>query len=348
MHATIHHLTGDAVIYRDLEPCDPSLPRLSELQRALNLPLGPPPRKRDAVYAQMMCALAQAAQAARSGPPLAMFAVLGDTDNDRLLAAHLRDRGPLPCFGFIGEDRPVADEGLTWEGDTANATRWHLAERWAAEVEHRGGDWTRAAVLIDIDKTLLGPRGRSDGAIDDARAEGAAMIARQLLAHRFELPVFRRIYAELCHKQWHGFTLDNQDYVVASALLLATRAADLEQLRAAVASGDASFAALLDATTATVCPELAALHAELRRLVAAGDPTPFKAFRRAELVATLARMGDGRLTLCRDLFVLCARFAERGALLLAASDKPAESALPSPEQLAAGMLPLHRTSAQVV
>ena len=56
---------------------------------------------------------------------------------------------------------------------------------------------------------------------------------------------------------------------------------------------------------------------------------------------------DGIDIYCGDIFELCRRLAERGALLLAASDKPAESAIPSPEQLAAGMRPLHRTPARV-
>lgn len=347
MHATISDLTGDAVIYRDLEPCDPRLPRLHQLQHALGMPAGPPPRKRDVACAQLLLALAEAAQAGRGGPPLAALAVLGDTDNDRLLAAHLRELGPLPCFGFIGEDRPVAAESMSWHGDTAYATRWHLAAPWAAEVERRGGDWSRAAIFVDLDKTLLGPRGRSDGAIDDARAEGALAVSAELLGERLDVARFRRIYAELCHKEWHGFTLDNQDYVVAATLLLATGAADEEELRAEVAAGEASFAHFLDATRLGACPELAPLHAELRARVAAGDPTPFKAFRRAEFVATLARMADGRLTICQDLFELCAQLAGRGALLLAASDKPAESAIPTPEQAAAGVQPLHRTPARV-
>ena len=68
---------------------------------------------------------------------------------------------------------------------------------------------------------------------------------------------------------------------------------------------------------------------------------------RPEMTPTLARMVDGRLTICGVLFGLCHSLAGRGALLLAASDKPAESAIPSPEQLAAGLLPLHHTPARV-
>lgn len=343
--ATIADLTGDAVLYRDLEPCDPSLPRLDALRASLGMPGGPPPRKRDRAYARVILALARAAQAARGGPPLSAIAVIGDTENDRLLASHLRSLGELPVYGFIGADRPVAAEELSWEGDTATATRWHLIEPWAAHLEAQGIDWAGVAMLIDIDKTLLGPRGRADGAIDDARAEAALSVAAAL-EPALDVPGFRRCYAELCHKEWHPFTLDNQDYVAATALLTATGAIGLDELREAIAAGQlAGFADLLRATRERISPALAGLHAELSANVAAGDPTPFKAFRRAELIATLARMADGRLSLCGALFDLCKSLTARGALCLAASDKPAESALPSPEQAAAGVLALHRTPA---
>jgi hypothetical protein len=345
--AAIADLVGDAVLYRDLEPCDPALPRLAELRAGLGMASGPPPRKRDAAYAALMLALAERMQAARGGPSLAACAVIGDTENDRLLAHHLRAASPLPCYGFIGEDRPVAQEGMRWEGDTAHATRWHLARDWAAEVARRGGELSRAAILVDLDKTLLGPRGRSDGAIDDARAEAAVAVSNALLGGRLNVPAFRRTYAELCLPAWHPFTLDNQDYVVAAALLLATGAADLETLRVELAEGAAAFSAFLDDTATFVRPELAALHAELHARVAAGDPTPFKAFRRGEYRATLERMADGRLTLCGELFSLCQRLAQGGALLIAASDKPPESALPSSAQRAEGLLPLHHTPAVV-
>jgi len=347
MYATIADLTGDAVIYRDLEPCDPALPRLAELRARLGLPAGPPPRKRDATYARIVRALADTLQAARGSGPLTAIAVIGDTDNDRLLAEHLRQSGPLPAYAFIGEDRPVAAESLVWHGDTANATRWHLIHAWAAELDWRGADWARTAVLIDIDKTLLGPRGRSDGAIDDARAEGALAVAARLVPD-LDVALFRRIYAELCRREWHPFTLDNQDYVVATALLIATGATTLEALRERIENGSLEgFAPFLAFVEPGVHPALAPLHAELRTLVAQGDPTPFKAFRRAELTATLARMADGRLTLCGDVYHLCWNLGQRGALLLAASDKPAESAMPTPAQLAAGLQPLHRTPTRV-
>ncbi len=350
MSATIADLTADRVFYRDLESCDPSLPGLEALREPLGLPAGLIPRKRELSYARVALAIAEAAQAQRGGPPLRALLVIGDTENDRLLAHYLNKLPDAPqAYGLIGEDRPVVPESLIWEGPIATATRWSLLHPWATELERRGVRWDRTALLIDIDKTLLGPRGRGDGAIDDARAEGALAVAGDLLGTTLDISLFRRIYAELCRKEWHGFTLDNQDYVVSTALLIASGTISYEDLDIGVDSGELpSFAALLDAVTPRVPAPLVALHAELRERVAAGDPTPFKLFRRAEFISTVARMGDGRLTLCGELFTLAERLIAAGALGMATSDKPAESALPSPAQAAAGILPLHRTPAKVI
>jgi hypothetical protein len=92
---------------------------------------------------------------------------------------------------------------------------------------------------------------------------------------------------------------------------------------------------------------LAALHQQIAEAHAAGDPTPFKDFRRTEFAATVARMADGRLPLSRDVMQLAQGLVQQGALCFAASDKPVESALPTEEQAASGLLPLHRMPAHL-
>lgn len=349
MHtATIADLTADRVFYRDLEPCDPRLPGLSTLREQLGLPAGRLPRKRDPEYGRIALALARAAQAQAGGPHLRHILVIGDTDNDRNMATALAELGDLAAFGFIGVDQLDAPPELRWEGPIASANRWSLLERWADEVAERGARWPSTAVLIDIDKTLLGPRGRNDPPVDAARAEGALAVAGQLLGDQLDVAGFRATYAELCRKSWHRFTLDNQDYVATTAVLAAAGAIALADLSAAIDSGAIpNITTLLAALAGRVPPALAALHADLSARIAAGDPTPFKAFRRAELAQSVARMRAGEITLCRELFTLARGWAAQGALLMAASDKPAESAIPTAEQAAAGITPLHRTPANV-
>jgi hypothetical protein len=120
----------------------------------------------------------------------------------------------------------------------------------------------------------------------------------------------------------------------------------VNDVRHGIADGSlAEFVLLLAAVDTHVPPELQALHAEIGAAHARGDPTIFKAFRYAEFATTVAWMADGRLVLCREVMQVAQRLAERGTLCMAASDKPDQSAMPSAEQAAAGMQPLHRMPA---
>jgi hypothetical protein len=340
--ASIADLTADRVLYRDLRPCDPQLPTIDALRAEVGLLDGYLPRKRDRDYARVVLPMMQAAQQLRGGAPLTHCLVIGDTENDRLLATYLDAIGQIRSYGFIGVDRPAEAEQFQQEGVISFGNRWALLDRWAEQLAASGVQWATTALLIDIDKTLLGPRGRTDSAIDDARAAGAVAVASEVLGARFDQATFRGVYDRLCHKSYHHFTLDNQDYVVYTALLIASGTLSLADLDENLTVGRiTSFPGLLAASTGAVPDVLTQLHDTIRERVAGGDPTPFKQFRSAELAETVARMEDGRLTLCRELFEMAGALAEQGALCMAASDKPAEASLPTPEQQAQGMLALH-------
>jgi hypothetical protein len=343
MH-TIADLTDEYVVYRDLEPCDSRLPGLTVLREKLGLAPGVLPRKREQAYAQVIAAIAAAAQQQRGGATLDRFLVIGDTENDRLLAHFLGTRGPQAAYGFIALEQLADAAQLCVEGNITTANRWALIDDWIAELDQQLPDWSRTAVLIDIDKTLLGPRGRNDAPIDEARAEGALHVARDMLADALDADAFCRSYAALCQKRYHGFTLDNQDYVTYTALLFSSAVYNQAAFDEGLAAGSiADFAALLDQTRARVPLALRSLHDEIAERVAQKNPTPFTAFRRAEFVATAARLSDGRLTMCNEVFSACMRLREAGALCLAASDKPAESALPTEVQRGQGLQALHHT-----
>jgi hypothetical protein len=102
---------------------------------------------------------------------------------------------------------------------------------------------------------------------------------------------------------------------------------------------------------------LATFDQQFAGLVAAGDPTPFKAFRRREFDETAALLGSFRddaapETLLREELVLTAevwktarRWQARGALLFGLSDKPDEAALPVE---GSDTEPLHRIRTHIV
>jgi hypothetical protein len=98
---------------------------------------------------------------------------------------------------------------------------------------------------------------------------------------------------------------------------------------------------------------LAAIHDQVWRLVQEGDPTPFKAFRYNEYLATAARFGvsaietveaafGNRILVTEEVRQVADDLGARGALVFGLSDKPDEASLPSPEQAKRGMQPLHR------
>jgi hypothetical protein len=343
---SIADLTENMVVYRDLQPCDARLPAIGELRDELGLPAELLPRKRDPQYARVLLALANRALALAGKGAAEALLVIGDTDNDRRLAAHLRETSRLPVPAFIGVDRLDEIKSYVYEGDTVFANRWELLERWLQELDARSLPWPATVVLIDIDKTLLGPRGRNDGPVDESRADGAVQVAHELLGAALDETAFRQTYAELCRKEYHAMTLDNQDLTVYSSLLLASNTLSLAELRAGIESGElADFLRVLDVTRTNVPAALVELHTAIGRAYAAGDPTPFKQFRRAEYAAAVARMRDGRLALCREVVAIARKLLSRGALCMAASDKPSEASLPDANQAAAGMLPLHQTPA---
>ena len=107
-------------------------------------------------------------------------------------------------------------------------------------------------------------------------------------------------------------------------------------------------------------PKNKALHQEFYQRVKLGDPTPFKAFRRAEYLATAARigqMGPGtpvdvlltqEIVITHEVRELMHLWQGQGALLFGLSDKPDEASIPSPELESQGYQPIHRIQTSVV
>ena len=165
--------------------------------------------------------------------------------------------------------------------------------------------------------------------------------------------------------KYHPFTADNQDYLAYICLMISAGFATTEALLAEVDAGQvASFRDFIEQVEAGCdrlpSDALRALHADIYGLVLAGDPTPFKAFRRREYRETVNRMGhlpdDAPLAqrlveevcLTREVVEFARWLAGRGCLLLAASDKPDEATMPTPAMVAEGFLPLHRTLTHIV
>jgi hypothetical protein len=369
--AAVSDFTGDCIVYRSLDPVDERLPRLAEIRREAGLPDGPPPRKQDAAYAQVVAwLLAHARRLDAPGAILKRLVYLGDTRlADAGAFANLCAAGNWPGMAFIGaEDACPAKVMLE---SLAPDQTIHLANRWA-ELDEFGRRAAAlgfppdesTALLIDLDKTALGARGRNAAPIDQARQQAVEQTVGGLLGAGFDPGAFRSVYARLNQPEFHPFTADNQDYLAYICLILGGGLVEVEALIKRVQSGGLAsfeqFIAEIEARRVELPAGLGAIHAEIYANVLRGDPTPFKPFRRAEYRLTVRRMGrfaadlplEARLReeilLTEEVRRLALDWTAQGALVFCLSDKPDEASLPPPELAAAGWLPIHRTPAHAL
>jgi hypothetical protein len=352
----MNELLGDMVAYRNLRPAAPWLPAGADLRP------GPPPRKGDAAYAQVVAAILRAAHSQMApDAQIERVVFVGDTLRSdggafETLCAATGWRGRA----LICDERPGAPQ-ISWQGPLAQANAWQAlyAFQAALEAEEFHVDQA-AAVVIDLDKTLLGARGRNHALIDAARLTALRDTVAELLGASFEAVAFEQGYRELDQASFHALTEDNQDYLAYLCVTLGAGALTHGDLEAARDAGGFRAALALAGTAMQHRPGLAEFHARIAALVAAGDPTPFKEFRRREYAETLARMGTlpddaapermlrEELVLTHEVWEVAQVWRQRGGLLFGLSDKPDEAAIPTEEDAARGLPPLHRKLTHLV
>jgi hypothetical protein len=365
--ASIYDLVGDLVLYRNLDPADARLPGFDDAWAEMGFSGPIRPRKQESAFAQaLVWFLRRGRGLDASGTQLTEIVYLGDTAlADGNAFRNLRSVSGWKGGAFIGAER---DEEMTVseQDGVYVANRWSaLAEfiSWLLEQGHALD--ARTAVIVDIDKTILGARGRNDASIDRARVIAIEAVAAAALGTAFDQGVFRRAYTELNAAKYHPFTADNQDYLAYVCLMISARFTTLEALLADVAAGSlrttADFMARVAAARDRLTdPAVVALHDDIYGRVLAGDPTPFKAFRQREYVETVRRMGQladdapmaqrlrEEVCLTQEVLEAVHWLRRRGCLLMAVSDKPDEAATPSVDLAEEGYLPLHCVPTHVV
>ena len=86
------------------------------------------------------------------------------------------------------------------------------------------------ALLIDMDKTALGARGRNAAVIDNARVAAVEETVASFLGDLFNAKEFRTAYDLLVQTEFHSFTGDNQDYLAYVCLILGSGLEPLDRL----------------------------------------------------------------------------------------------------------------------
>jgi hypothetical protein len=356
---SLHEFLGDLVVYRNLVPADTRLPPLAALRAHLGLDESALPRKAEPAYGRVVAEmLRRARRLDLPGATIKRLVYVGDTRlNDGTAFRNLCAAGEWPGWAFIARDDSAPPQ-VEVAGALYLTNRWASLPDFVRFVEREGFALDEeTAVVVDVDKTAIGARGRNDAVIDRARLEGVKRTVADMLGPNFDEQAFRTAYDELNQPTYHAFTADNQDYLAYICLMLGAGLFELDDLAQKVTSGSVNhftdFIAQVERRRAELARTgLAPVHEDVWRRVQAGDPTPFKAFRYNEYLTTVARFGDlpgataqgvltERIVITQEVRETAAVLRERGVLIFGVSDKPDEASLPDEAQAQAGMKALH-------
>ena len=369
-YASVQEFLDDRIVYRNLVPSDPRLPPVSEVRRMIGLPPGLVPRKTAPEYAQVIVYLLQQARALdMPGIPIQRLVYVGDTPmNDGTAFTNISDAGNWPGLAFIGSDR---DEPARVELVERERGVLYVANRWGALSDFRQFCRDRSfpvdegtAVIVDLDKTAVGARGRNDHVIDQARVEAVRRTVGDLLGDEFDPESFQTAYDCLNQLEFHPFTADNQDYLAYICLILGSGLYSLDGLVADVRADRVAafqqFIAKVDDQAGELPASLRQIHSDIHDRVLQGDPTPFKAFRYTEYLVTVEKMGwlaesatidallADELVITQEVRETALTWLGEGALLFGLSDKPDEASIPTSDLAAQGYRPIHRMDTRAV
>jgi hypothetical protein len=368
--STVSEFLEDLIVYRNLVPVDPRLPSLADSWEKIGLSSSAVPRKTTPEYALVMAhLLLLARQLADPDLQIERVVFVGDTRlNDGTAFRNICQAGNWSGVAFIAAENKEPyhfeiDEGQG--GTIFHSNRWSALKEFIEFCEEQKFPIDEGtAILLDLDKTTLGARGRNDKVIDQVRIEAANQTVSGLLGDEFDSQVFETAYQRLNQPEFHPFTADNQDYLVYICLFLGGELIDLEELLAEVKSGKLAafdqFLNYVEGNADRLPPNLGEVHRDVFTRVSQGDPTPFKEFRYKEFLATAAHMGgmdagtpvdellSQVITITQEVRQAALTWEEHGALLFGLSDKPDEASIPSAELASKGYQAIHRIETDVV
>lgn len=367
---SLHELLGDFVVFRNLDPVDSRLPSLEDVRNSVDIPAGKTPRKGQPAYAQVVVQMLRtAAKLIDPSYNIQQLVYLGDTRmNDGNAFTTIANAGDWPGMAFIAaEDQHPPSVDLVEEGPTS----LYFANRWSALKDfetycHDHGFYLGkdTAVIIDLDKTAFGARGRNDHIINQARVEAVRLTVGNLLGETFDLDRFQEAYDLLNQPVFHSFTTDNQDYLAYICLILGSDLYELDSLVNCLNRKELKtfeqFISDVNDQVEELSPALRQVHNSVYKRVQAGDPTPFKAFRYHEYQTTISRMGcqgdwktvsellSKKIVITQEVRDAALRWKGQGALLFGLSDKPDEASIPREDLAAQGYQPIHHIETYAV
>jgi hypothetical protein len=354
----------DLVVYRNLEPLDKRIHGLKTAYLDMELRTDLIPRKQDPAYARAATYFLNEIQRLRGEKArLGEVLFLGDTlFNDSQAFKNIRQYSRWQGSCFICAERVEQEPSITVDDENVyNANRWALLAEWVRQLREQGFQLDqRTAVIVDIDKTALGAKGRNDKTIDRARLAGIFRTMDSVLGADFNQVIFERDYAELNRAKYHPVTADNQDYLAYICMVLNTNLISLDEVKREVETDSLDnfeqFIRWVDSRmmiNPAAGEALREVHEAVNASVRNGDPTPFKRFRRQEFISTMENMGQmpdtatvtellaEEITLTEEVYQVANWLRARGCILLCLSDKPDEASMPH-VRVSPDLVPLHK------
>ena len=361
LHA-LSELTGDFVVYRNLEPYDARVPGVSQAWQEMGLSEPRVLRKRDPEYPQAAeWILQRFHEISAPGTQIIEMLLIGDTfANDGGAYTRLAEATGWLGAAFIGSDALDQAAETSWQRNIFVANRWQGLAEWLEALQARGLRLDRKTiVIVDIDKTALGARGRNHSPIDVARVQAISQTVQQALGDDADINAFTEIYLELNQQKYHDLTGDNQDYLAYVSLMVGAGIVPLTTLRLEHEEGDLNdFSTFIDHVQPirqNMPTGLGELHDAVLEAYQASDPTPFKDFRRNEYLMTVESMGRladdapetlqqaEEICLTQEVWDACRWLQARGVTITSFSDKPDEACAPNAEMAALGYHAIHNT-----
>jgi len=368
--STVSDFLGDQIVFRNLLPCDPRLPGLPDLRQNLNYTKHFLPRKSMPEYGEVITEIVQAAQQLSApGTSLQRCIYIGDTRmNDGQAFLNICRASGWDGIAFIGADYPgsvkVVLEQINLE-TLFIANRWKALDQFETYLKVKNFKVNKqTVVLFDVDKTILGARGRNDQSIDAKRLAAADDTLFDALGSDYNPTVFQDAYKIFNQVEYHPFTTDNQDYLVYICLIICSgliSQSDLVQnVRNRHHPNFMDFLIFVDEKSALLPPKVLEIHQDVLNRVKSGDPTPLKTFRHNEYKCTVQNMGHlpdntpiekiltEEIVITGEIYHLAKRWKGQGALLFGLSDKPDEAVLPPKALKSEGYLPVHQTMTHII
>ena len=265
-----------------------------------------------------------------------------------------------PGSAFIGTEDLAKPEVMTWDDDLCVANRWE-GSRPLAQSAPGPRAWPldrRTIVIVDIDKTALGGRGRNDGPIDATRLIGMTETVRAALGPDDDFEAFTAIDNELNRPAYKDLTADNQDYLAYICIMAGAGVLPLPEIQtdhtrdkmndfaafitAIAARGVRVVASLPDLHLTVYTAFQAGLYNLLQGLPSRGVSRPAvnRMGNLPDYVSTAERYRN-EICLTREVWDACIWLAQRGALITSFGDKPDEACALTPALAALGLLPVH-------